>query len=326
MATPESKPRFWLVDREVEREPRRISPERPQQKLFERVASATANIAGLREKLGDAEQQIDDLQAKMEANWGPALLIAGMAIALVALSLWSAETHREMARLKVAGDASDLLIAKLRGELVSIRETIQTARQTLPAESSGWRTEQPDAALGSTIESDKITVRAQAETMRLGDDNLRLGNESFGTRGLVGGTRRDVEDGKAEDVMAAPKIEEILTTAEVLSGPVISKLSDLDKVSPDDLLLAPGHHIGREVVVTGSVMWLLRRYWLQSDSGGLRMVIDVAGLRWDDRNRLKNAVAQIDSLVEARARIRGTIEQRGSEDYRLAATQLVFVE
>ena len=143
MATPESKPRFWLVDREVEHEPRRISPQRPQQKLFERVASATANIAGLKANLGAAERQIDDLHAKMEANRGPALLIAGMAIALVALSLWSAETQREMARLKVAGDASDLLIAKLRGELVSIRETIKSARQTLPAETSGWRREQP---------------------------------------------------------------------------------------------------------------------------------------------------------------------------------------
>jgi hypothetical protein len=121
-------------------------------------------------------------------------------------------------------------------------------------------------------------------------------------------------------------IEEILISAEVLSGPVVSKLAALDKVSPGDLLFTPDHYVGHQVMVTGSVIWLLRRYWLQSDSGQLRMLIDVERLQSDDRNKLKNAVVQIEFLAQVRARITGTIERQGSENYRLAAVELVFVE
>ena len=76
----------------------------------------------------------------------------------------------------------------------------------------------------------------------------------------------------------------------------------------------------------GSVMWLLQRYWLQSGSGHMRMLIDVEGLQLDDRNKLKNAVVQIEFLTQVRARITGTIERQGSENYHIAATELVFVE
>lgn len=329
MATPNSNPRFWLVDREVEREPTGPSLEQPQQKLFERVASAADKVAGLRAKLGAAEQQVADLHAKMDANRGPALLIAGMAVALVALvalSLWSAETQREMARLRVAGDASDLLIAKLREELFTVRQTIGAARQTIPPEASGWTSSRLAVALGSTMDAEKIASGAEAETMEMPDEDFSVGKDILRTSELVGETQRQAEDQEDEDVMAAPRFEEILTAAEVLSGPVISESAFLDRVSSDDLLLAPDRHVGREVVVTGSVMWLLRRYWLQSDSGRMRMLIDVQGLGSDERNKLKDAVARIEFLARARVRVTGTIERHGIEGYRLAATKLVFVQ
>jgi hypothetical protein len=56
------------------------------------------------------------------------------------------------------------------------------------------------------------------------------------------------------------------------------------------------------------------------------MLIDVERLQSDDRNKLKNAVVQIEFLAQVRARITGTIERQGSENYRLAAVELVFVE
>ena len=121
--------------------------------------------------------------------------------------------------------------------------------------------------------------------------------------------------------------KKILTAAEMSSNPVTSEMAALrDTVSPDDLLLEPGHHVGREVVVTGSVVWLLRRYWLQLDSGHMSILINVEDLQLDDRNKLKDAVVQIEFLARVRARITGTIERQGSEDYHLAATELVLVK
>ncbi len=326
MATPNSNPRFRRVDRSVVRRPGGPSLQQPQQNLFERVASAAEKVAGLRAKLGAAEQQVADLHAKMEANRGPALLIAGMAIAIVALSLWSAETQHEMARLRVAGDASDLLIAKLREELVTVRQTIGAARQAPLPEGSGWTSDRLAAALGSPTDGDKIASPAGAGTVKSRDDYVSVGRDVFRTRALVGETRMRADDETGEGVMAAPEFEEILTAAQVLSGPVISDSGVFDSVSSDDLLLAPDRHLGREVVVTGSVMWLLRRYWLQSDNGRMRMLIDVRDLRSNERTMLRKAVARIEFLARARARISGTIERHGVNGYRLAATRLTFVQ
>jgi len=349
--------------------------EQPQQNLFERVASASVKVADLKANLETAEQQIAELHAEIEADGGPlvvhtssqhlrhtmrwkrrgsAILLAGMFIALVALLHLSAETQREVARLRLAGGASDLLITKLRHELVILRETILT-------ETFSWTRKQLDAALGSPNDADKIAVSAQAETMQLRDENLHLRNNFLKTKELLGETQRQTEDevtrlrkdlpAQAQEAVAtqqrtgpgatAPSdqkvhsrtpeiervsIEEILISAEVLSGPVVSKSAALDKVSPGDLLFAPDHHVDHQVMVTGSVIWLLRRYWLQSDSGQLRMLIDVERLQSDERNKLREVVAQIESLVQARAHIMGTIERHGTDGYRLAATKLVFVE
>ena len=79
-------------------------------------------------------------------------------------------------------------------------------------------------------------------------------------------------------------------------------------------------------MVRGPVVWLLRRYWLQSESGDRTLQIDVGDLQPGVRNRLESAVAKIDHLARVRARISGTVERQGSEAYRLAATELVFVE
>jgi hypothetical protein len=56
------------------------------------------------------------------------------------------------------------------------------------------------------------------------------------------------------------------------------------------------------------------------------MLIDVGGLQSDDRNKLKDAVVQIEFLAQVRARITGTIERQGSENHHLAAIELMLVE
>ena len=97
-------------------------------------------------------------------------------------------------------------------------------------------------------------------------------------------------------------------------------------VATDDLLLEPGDHVGREVVVTGSVVWLLWRYRLQSDSGPGSLVIDVDGLQSTDQTVLKKAMDEVGLLGQVRARIKGIIQRRGDTSYHLAASEVVLVE
>ncbi len=226
----------------------------------------------------------------------------------------SAEAMPQRRELMLAVTASSARMAALRRELKDARQQINDLSQAAAAaEDKAFRlreelaARQQEAAAtqlltgsGATAPSDQIPVTDHKDPDQAQD---------------------------TEDVEAAPEIEEILTAAEISSDPVTSEMDALrDTVSPDDLLLEPGRHVDREVMVTGSVMWLLRRYWLQSDSGHMSMLIDVQGLQSDERNKLKDAVVQIEYLAKVRARITGKIERQGSENYRLAATELVLVE
>ena len=273
-----------------------------------------------------------------------------------------AAAQHQIARISVELEAADNMIARLRDELVVARQEVETARQTT---SVGTR-EQLYAALASAIDAEKSAAGVQAATMRLRGENTRLTEELTKAKAIVdkaedvslreelaarqqeaGSTQPPTGPGAAalsdqnpvadpkhldqtqgvEDVEARPEIEEILAATKISSDFLtLVTVALRDTVSPDDLLLEPAHHVGREVVLTGSVVWHLRRYWLQSDSGHMSMLIDVEGLHADDRNKLKDAVVQVEFLAQARARITGTLERQGSEDYRLAATELMLVE
>jgi hypothetical protein len=269
--------------------------------------------------------------------------------------------QREIDRLSAVVEVSDAMVARLRDELAIARQAVETARQTTSAEANAeGETQQRELTLAVTASSGRVATlqkelkaaqqqiadlsraaeAAEDEAVRLREELAARPQEAAATQpptdpgATAPSDQNPVADQKdpdqtqdAENIEAAPEIEEILTAAEISPDPVTSETDALrDTVSPDDLLLEPGHHVGREVVVTGSVMWLLRRYWLQSGSGHMRMLIDVEGLQLDDRNKLKNAVVQIEFLAQARAHITGTIERQGSENYHIAATELVLVE
>jgi hypothetical protein len=97
-------------------------------------------------------------------------------------------------------------------------------------------------------------------------------------------------------------------------------------LTPDALLLDLAGYVGREVVVTGPVVWLLWRYRLQSDRGPGSLVIDTAGLRAEEIARLEAAVEHAGFLGAVRARIRGRVERETEATYRLAASELALVE
>ncbi len=318
-----SKPRFWFTDWEAERESTGSSLEQSQQELIKKAAVASAEAAELKAQLEAAQRRglvnNKDPQTKShplrqttarQNRRGKAILVAGLSVPFVALLFWGAvkliqlaAAEREIARLNAAIEASDSVIAKLYDELVIARQTVESARQTTPSETSARTREQLGAALGSAIDAEKSAARARAETMRLSGGNTRPTDKLTRTKAIVDeaeverlteefaarqqdavatqpptgpettapADQNSVTDQKHPDQTqeadggeAAPEFEETLTAAKNSSDPVTSKTNaPRDIVSPDDLLLKPGHHVGRVVVVTGSVVWLLRRYWLQ---------------------------------------------------------------
>lgn len=258
-----------------------------------------------------------------------------------------AAARRQIAGLSAEVEASDQMIARLRDELHLARQAVEAIRGTGSGEaaadpaSSG---QEPSlAAAVTTARVVELQKELEAARRQIGDlstaaskaeaeaANLRnelAAREDLATAAQENDTEQPQE---AETIEAIPVIEEVLTAAEIVPESSTSEAAAVrdtvrDTVSPEDLLLAPGRHFGRQVVVTGPVVWLLRRYWLQSDNANRSLLIDVDGLRSEVRSRLKESVEKIDYLAQARARITGTIERQGSKAYRLAAIELVLVE
>ncbi len=99
-----------------------------------------------------------------------------------------------------------------------------------------------------------------------------------------------------------------------------------DVVPLENLLLEPSRHVGRDVVVTGSVLWLMRRYWLQLAGGQVTMLIDTTGVPEDDLEALNKAIVAAEFLVPVQARVTGTVEARDPDSHHLVASELVLVE
>ena len=253
--------------------------------------------------------------------------------------------QHQIARLTAAVKASDAIIGRLRDELVVARQEVETAHPTTPAEPNlVGEKQQRELMLAATVSSARVVAlqrelererqriadlskaveSAEDESAKLRDELSDRQQEAAGPQPSTGPEATTQSDQiPVADQMNPDQVQ----NAGISSGPVTSETDALrDTVSLERLLLNPGHHFGREVVVTGSVIWLARRYWLQSDGGQMRMLIDVEGLHLDDRTKLKDALVQLESLVQVRARLTGTIERQESKNYHLAATELVLVE
>ena len=208
------------------------------------------------------------------------------------------ETSEAAARdRELAGAASLARLAALEAELVAARRQIEDLNQAL--EEAGRRPE-------TTVEQPPEAPRTFARTDPAGGQ---------------------VDEGRAEGSGYGAEIAEVLTGVELPSDPGPTRtVASFDVVPADDLLLHPDQFADRQVVVTGSVVWLLRRYWLRSDSGQESILIDIDGLQPNVRSDLEDAVANIETLARVRARITARVEARGSDSYRLAASEVVLLE
>lgn len=94
----------------------------------------------------------------------------------------------------------------------------------------------------------------------------------------------------------------------------------------DGLLREPQAYEGREVTVTGSVIQLLSRYRLRSQTGPNTIVVEVDQLPPADRDKLEAALAEARPLRGLRARITGRVERGEGAAFQLAATEIVLLD
>ena len=263
------------------------------------VTVSSARVAELQRDLASARQQIVDLGRDRSAASADA---SGLQASLERAQEQT-EALREELALKVT--ASSAQLATLRKDLRSAELRIAELSEELAAG------RQAESATGSPS-----TEPVEAETSAPSEEAAdRAAAPEIAASSSAGTNSSDPANGSFEQVAAlAPNQAALLTDAIA------------DTVSPDDLLLAPGRHLGQEVVVTGSVVWLLWRYRLQSNNGSDSMVVDVDGLQPATQQELEKAIDRVGILGEVQARIRGTVVRKDEESYRLAASELVLAE
>ncbi len=315
---------------------------------WELALAANAEASNLRAALTGAEQKLAALDTQLDAALGAA------ADADTRTAGARAETTRlQTVNISLTEELAEAITGatNFRVALQQAKDQTDTKRQdlTLAATVSSARVAALQRELRTAqqriADLSKAAEAAEDEAAKLREDLAARQQEAAATRPSTTQPVETTEPGLKQQAVegnAEPEIEELLTAAEISSIPVNGDFEQVaavapsevalradavpDTVSLDDLLLEPVNHLGREVVVTGSVVWLLWRYRLQSDSGPDSMVIDVEGLRTADQEVLQEAIDRVGVLGQVQARIRGTIEPRGEEHYRLAASELVLVE
>ncbi len=304
-------------------------------RLKTQLAEATTGATNFRVALQQAKDQTDANRQDLRL----AATVSSARVADLQKELKAArQQNTKLSRVRVAANAD---ASGLRTSLQQAEEQTEAIRQEL-------RTAQQRIADLSEAAEAAEDEAAEDEAAKLREELAARQQDAAAARPSTAqpvGTTEPGQTQRAAEEAAEPEIEELLAATESSSDPPdpvggnfeqIAALAPsefalqtdavADTVSLDDLLFEPVNHLGREVVVTGSVVWLLWRYRLQSESGPDSMVIDVEGLRTADQKELQEAIDRGGILGQVHARIRGTIERRGTQHYRLTASELVLVE
>jgi hypothetical protein len=145
----------------------------------------------------------------------------------------------------------------------------------------------------------------------------------------LAGETRPGETPVGEGARAAPSRDEPAETAPAAPvGPVVPVVPGISVAAAevDDLVLKPELYLGRDVVVTGSVVRLFNRYRLRSEDGLSTIVIDVDALPARERAALDGAFERASLLDHVRARIEGRVEREASATFQLAARGLALLD
>jgi hypothetical protein len=297
-------------------------------RVTDEVAKVNADASNLRDALERSESGRQEL-----------------ILAATAASARVAALQRELKAAYLQVDMLDKAKKSTEGEALRLREMLADRQpetsSALPVSAGPVEPADPDAAEGDTAKPDIGESLAAAESSPEPATISVIGPSAASDGDMAGDFEPvpETDAGGASDPLAStdPQAESTpsldpakddLEQVAALGSTQAALQSDAgpDTVAADDLLLEPGNHVGREVVVTGSVVWLLWRYRLQSKTGKSSMVIDLKGLRPDERTELGKAINEAGVMGEVRARIRGTVERQGPESYRLGASELVVIQ
>lgn len=144
----------------------------------------------------------------------------------------------------------------------------------------------------------------------------RSGTEEANTRSFDEIKKQQVAPAERQDVATEVRVAAV--------NPTPSTLQDLIE-SPDDLVFEPFDYRDRQVVVTGSVVYLFWEYRLRAETGQNSIVINVDRLDQADRTRLNAAIERAGFLGQVRARIEGRVSQQTPVTFELVATELTLI-
>ena len=306
--------------------------------LSDRLETAMKDGASLRTALNQAQTQTEiDRQDLILAATASSARIAVLQRDLVA-------AQQEIDELNRAHSSSDSDVAELRAALRRAEQQTESVRQELAqtANASSARlaalqnelrvAQERIADLSKAAEAAETEAAKLRQALRARQQETAAARPSAAQSAEAGAPEPDEPESEPVQTVgvsnapsaASSGFEQVAALGPSDIGPQTDAIPD--SVTPDDLLLEPSSHLGRPVIVTGPVVWMLWRYRLQSDSGTHSMVVDVEGIEPADQAELRAAIDRVGVLGQVQARIRGTLVHQGGESYRLSASELALVE
>ncbi|MDX1421936.1 MAG: hypothetical protein R3322_02285 [Kiloniellales bacterium] len=195
--------------------------------------------------------------------------------------------------------------AGLAGESAESAATDRNRRDDAAAPAPAGPASIAEAPPGETLAGDAPPGEAPPGEARQGETQAGEGERAAPDRGEP-----------AEVVPVVP----VAPVAPVVPGTSVAA------AEVDDLVLKPELYLGRDVVVTGSVVRLFNRYRLRSEDGLSTIVIDVGALPAHERAALDGAFERASLLDHVRARIEGRVEREAAATFQLAARGLALLE
>jgi len=309
----------------------------------ETTATAASEVGSA---LSDAEAKIESLDAQLQAAFNSV-----------------AEANKNAAEARSQSLSLQTEITRLKNELATASSEGAELRAALErTEAKAEASQQEPALAAGAAAAHAAALQRELAAARQRIDELNRAVPSAEATGAApdgtspGDQTAGADAPAATDASPAPEIEETLTAVEVSAdaassaaaptevpappaepatavGPVAAvepaaaqSAASVDRVTADELLNDPAKLVGREVEVTGSVVWLLWRYRLQTERSADSLVIDVEGLRPQERDSLKQAVDAAGFLGGVQARVRGRIDRDGASNYRLTAAEVAIIE
>ncbi len=291
-----------------------------------------------------------------KATWLAGSLALGLSVLAMVFVLGQGGSGLAETGPDVAGRDQSMtaLVNSLRNELVRARgqiATLETALETIEARLTGsLLTSQ--RSMGETLAAAQLKAKAsaaEAASLRAGLAGAQKQIASLNARAAasakamsfepaleqarqrIADLEREVQTAKADADILAVELTEIRqrdqTVRQDTNAPAQPEANAAaESIVVDRLFANPSRYDGHQVVVTGSLLRLLERYRLQSQSGWKTLVVDVTEIHRAQHDKLKEAIAKAGPIGLVRARINGKVERGSAETFRLVASEVTLIE